>query len=70
MTKQKEQPKVTTIDEAREALDVDPIHLSQVAKRNGIDPQEAVEQIAYRRAVLDRGGAQAKSMAAVILAIT
>ncbi len=58
---------MSVIQEARAALNIDPILLSRVAAKRGIDPQEAGEQIAYRRAVLDRGGRAAAEMAAVIL---
>lgn len=49
---------MNVIEEARSALDVDPLRLKT---------QEQAEQIAYRRAVLDAGGAPAARMAAVIL---
>jgi len=58
---------MSVIEEARAALDVDPERLSRVARKYGIDAQEAAETIAFRRAVIDRGGAPAARMASVVL---
>lgn len=61
---------MTVIEEARAALDVDPVRLTRVARKHGIDTQEAAEKIAWRRSVLDRGGKAAAHMASVILGRT
>lgn len=58
---------MTVIEEARAALDIDPARIAQVARNHGVDTQEAVEKIAYRRSVLDRGGKAAAQMASVVL---
>lgn len=61
---------MTVIEEARARLDVEPARLSRVARKHGIDEQEAVEKIAWRRSVLDRGGKAAAVMASVVLGRT
>lgn len=61
---------MTVIEEARAALDVDPVRLTRVARKHGIDTQEAAEKIAWRRSVLDRGGKSAAYMASVVLGRT
>lgn len=61
---------MSVIEEARAALDVDPVRLTRVARKHGIDMQEAAEKIAWRRSVLDRGGKAAAYMASVILGRT
>lgn len=58
---------MTIIEEARAALDIDPGRIARVARKHGVDTQEAIEKIAWRRSVLDRGGAAAAQMASVIL---
>lgn len=58
---------MSVIEEARASLDIDPARIAQVARKHRIDIQDAVEKIAWRRSVLDRGGEAAAKMAAVIL---
>lgn len=61
---------MSVIEEARAALEVDPVRLTRVARKHGVDTQEAAEKIAYRRAVIDRGGKDAAHMASVVLGRT
>lgn len=61
---------MSVIEEARAALDVDPVRLTRVAGKHGIDTQEAAETIAWRRSVLDKGGKESAQMASVILGRT
>jgi len=58
---------MSVIEEARSALDIDPARIARAARKHGIDTQEAVEKIAYRRAVIDRGGALGAQMASTVL---